>query len=435
MKKITSILSGLVLLFVFVGSASAEANWELLAPKAISFSCGGGTYDHTLDAVTNYVDGTFDGTGAYDANAAYTWDIDGEVDGDGVEFALVYTGANAGYTLNGIGTIASDGSVSGTTDGNCQSFSMSAGSAKFLRRAMITAPDENENVWGDVTFEAYLVDDDEDAIQWAVRQGTCTAGTNTVLGNVDGHSDVATMDTSNLAMQTFSFTGDMSAMPLGMYCFIYNPVEDGGESNIRLTREFELIVEDVAPLVEITSPVDAEVLQGLVDISGSVTDNVELSHYNLSLYPSTTDLSDGQTHSGDRILTDWCSGTVTLSVDFAGDFCNDWDTSNYADGDYQIRLAARDAAGNRDTSDPYVGNTSSVHVIGITIDNDDADDDGYAFNVDCDDFIPELTDPAFKNCILYKSGVEGNGILKAPGLQKEFNPKSKAAENAGKKDK
>lgn len=35
--------------------------------------------------------------------------------------------------------------------------------------------------------------------------------------------------------------------------------------------------------------------------------------------------------------------------------------------------------------------------------------------------------------ILKDSGVPGNGIDNAPGLQKEFNPKSKAAENAGKK--
>jgi hypothetical protein len=37
--------------------------------------------------------------------------------------------------------------------------------------------------------------------------------------------------------------------------------------------------------------------------------------------------------------------------------------------------------------------------------------------------------------ILQLSGVRGKGILKAPGLQKLFNPKSQAAEHAGKKDK
>jgi hypothetical protein len=37
--------------------------------------------------------------------------------------------------------------------------------------------------------------------------------------------------------------------------------------------------------------------------------------------------------------------------------------------------------------------------------------------------------------ILKLSGVRGKGILKAPGLQKLFNPKSQATEHAGKKDK
>jgi len=41
----------------------------------------------------------------------------------------------------------------------------------------------------------------------------------------------------------------------------------------------------------------------------------------------------------------------------------------------------------------------------------------------------------FKALILWLSGVPGKGIEEAPGLQKPFNPKSQAAEHAGKKDK
>ena len=272
----------------------------------------------------------------------------------------------------------------GTATGPGQAFTWSttSGTASFNRHAEITAPNSGETVSGSVNFEAYLVDDDYDGVQWAVREGTCAAGTNTVFGNVDGHSDVAIIDTSDLSMQTFSFTGDMSAMTPGMYCFIYNPREDGDEPNIRLTREFT-IADTTAPLVEISSPLDDAVLTGSVNLVGFVTDDVELSHYNLSLYPGNIDLSDGLTHSGNRLNdVNWCttptSGTVNLSANFSGDFCNDWDTTNYLDGDYQIRLAARDAAGNRDTSDPDNGNTSSVHVIQITIDNtpdDPADKD------------------------------------------------------------
>lgn len=112
---------------------------------------------------------------------------------------------------------------------------------EFIRTAEITAPEEDAYEMGEVTFEAYLSDDDVDAIQWAVREGTCAMGTNTVFGNVDNHTNVADIDTSDVSEQTFFFTADMSGMTPGMYCFIYNPVEDSGEDGIRLTREFYLL--------------------------------------------------------------------------------------------------------------------------------------------------------------------------------------------------
>jgi hypothetical protein len=117
----------------------------------------------------------------------------------------------------------------------------------YNRTAEITSPGPGEEVSGLVDFTAYLNDDDADGIQWAVREGTCAAGTNTVFGNVDGHSDVATIDTSDLANQTFSFSADMSSMTLGMYCFIYNPAEDNGEAGIRKTVEFTLVEPPVGP--------------------------------------------------------------------------------------------------------------------------------------------------------------------------------------------
>lgn len=112
----------------------------------------------------------------------------------------------------------------------------------YNRTAEITSPEADEYVYGLVDFTAYLDDDDIDPVQWAVREGTCDAGVNTVFGNVDGHSDVATIDTSDSSMQTFSFTADMTGMTSGSYCFIYNPKEDAGESNIRETVEFNLVV-------------------------------------------------------------------------------------------------------------------------------------------------------------------------------------------------
>lgn len=122
------------------------------------------------------------------------------------------------------------------------------------RMAEITAPTVGQTVSGSVNFAAYLVDDDADSVQWAVRQGTCAAPTGTVFGNVDGKTDVATLDQTDLEMQTFNFTADMSASTPGVYCFVYNPAEDSGETNIRETVEFNV----EAPVVVVLPPTDKD---------------------------------------------------------------------------------------------------------------------------------------------------------------------------------
>ncbi|HNP74997.1 MAG TPA: hypothetical protein PKL09_01385 [bacterium] len=128
----------------------------------------------------------------------------------------------------------------------------------YPRSASITAPTSSAEVYDLVDFTAYLNDDNIDPIQWTIRQGTCAAGTNTVLGNVDGHNDVAIIDTSDLSHQTFSFTADVSGLALGDYCFIYNPTEDSGETNIRKTVEFKVIDEPTPPPVGPTSKDDCK---------------------------------------------------------------------------------------------------------------------------------------------------------------------------------
>jgi len=133
MKKILTFSLAFALLVM--GSAAyadvdrVGGSWTLNAPSGIDFSCGGGTYSHMLDAADQDEAGDFTGTGYYIPNDDYTWDVDGNISEDDITFTIVYTGNNAGYTLNMVGTIAPDGSISGDTDGNCQTFSMPAGSA------------------------------------------------------------------------------------------------------------------------------------------------------------------------------------------------------------------------------------------------------------------------------------------------------------------
>ncbi|KUK79504.1 MAG: Thrombospondin type 3 repeat family, partial [Microgenomates bacterium 39_7] len=126
----------------------------------------------------------------------------------------------------------------------------------------------------------------------------------------------------------------------------------------------EIVVDNEAPLVAITSPSENDWLRDSVDILGTVTDNIELSHYNISVYPGDADYMD----FSKRLL----QNTEYLKEGFSTEnLLLTWDTAdgNFEDGEYLIRLAARDAAGNRDLNNSESGNTSSQHVITVLVDN------------------------------------------------------------------
>ena len=108
---------------------------------------------------------------------------------------------------------------------------------------------DGDVVSGTIALEAFYADEDDnnDGVQWAVRSGTCAAGTGTVLGNVDGHSDVFTWDYEN-----FLASFDTTLVANGSYCFVFNPTEDAGDPNQRLTRTFTVeneIPDTTAPAV------------------------------------------------------------------------------------------------------------------------------------------------------------------------------------------
>ena len=116
----------------------------------------------------------------------------------------------------------------------------------FVASAEITSPLDGSTQSGVVDFTAEYVDEDgDDTVQWAVRSGTCAAGTGTVYGNVDGKSTPFSWNGSS-----FSSSIDMTGNTPGSYCFIFNPREDTGDANLRITSEF--ILEEV--VVEPTDP-------------------------------------------------------------------------------------------------------------------------------------------------------------------------------------
>lgn len=371
MKKITSIVTSLLVIisfFAFIPSASAATSWDITGTYTIAFTCTSGcsgTYPHTMTVdVVDLFNGTFSGYGNYNINPAYTWVVTGTVIDSAITFYIDYTGLNPSYYVNVTGTVAGDGTMSGTATAPGQTFTWSttSGAAVFNRHAEITSPTEGQVVSGSVPFNAVLYDDDSDAVQWAVRRETCAAGTNTVWGNVDGHNDSFSWVYNDVTRRhDFSSTADTSSWVPGNYCFVFNPTEDSGEVDIRLTRNF-VLADTVAPIVTIESPIEGSSVNGIVDIYGTIVEDVELSHYNISIYPGDADFNDFSERLEQK--------TEYLTSGFDNQLIYQWDTTVYTDGDYLIRLAARDKAGNRDLSgDPYAGGDDSQHVIKVIVNN------------------------------------------------------------------
>ncbi|MFH1769652.1 MAG: hypothetical protein ABH833_03225 [Parcubacteria group bacterium] len=107
----------------------------------------------------------------------------------------------------------------------------------------ITSPEANAITFGNVELAATYDDGDDindDIVQWAVREGTCSAGTNTVVGNVDGFNDPYTWDGAD-----FSAMFDATSLDAGLYCFIFNPKDDAGEPDVRETQLFYIVQDYV----------------------------------------------------------------------------------------------------------------------------------------------------------------------------------------------
>ncbi len=109
----------------------------------------------------------------------------------------------------------------------------------------------------------------------------------------------------------------------------------------------------------------ASILSGTVNITGSLTDNTSLDHYNLSLYPASVDLSDGGSHNADRIAVagGWTTSGSTSVSGTNATIARLLDTTKLTDGAYQVRLGVADSAGHEGVFG------TSVVVISFTVDN------------------------------------------------------------------
>lgn len=126
---------------------------ETATAHALTFTYAGGTYAHTLNAglVLTAKSNTrlaFTGSGEYNGGG-YPWTIKGQVKGDHVTFTLKTTPASIlpGYVMHATGTIAADGSVSGTSSDSLsrtQPWTMPAGS--FGEVMQFTTPVTSDTV-------------------------------------------------------------------------------------------------------------------------------------------------------------------------------------------------------------------------------------------------------------------------------------------------
>jgi len=112
---IVSVLALVAALLYPSAASAALPDWNMTGQYQITFA---GSYFHTMtiDVIALNTDpGTFSGTGVWnDDPVGYTWTVTGHLDGSKLDFHIVYTGTGAGYWVDAIGTVAADGTLSGT---------------------------------------------------------------------------------------------------------------------------------------------------------------------------------------------------------------------------------------------------------------------------------------------------------------------------------
>jgi len=127
---IVSVLALVAALLSPSAAVAAPPDWNMTGTYEITFHCTAppdciGNYPHTMivELVMLSTDpGKFSGSGSYDLDPSYTWTVTGTLSGSDLAFHILYTGTNAGYTIDALGTVAADGTLSGTATGPGQTF-------------------------------------------------------------------------------------------------------------------------------------------------------------------------------------------------------------------------------------------------------------------------------------------------------------------------
>lgn len=103
--------------------------WDITGDWVLEFDYLGSLYIHDMTVVDN----TFTGTGGYPAGGSYTttWTVTGTVSGDDIEMKIEYDSSS--YYVDVVGTIAEDGTMSGTWSNASQSGTWQSTSGVAIR--------------------------------------------------------------------------------------------------------------------------------------------------------------------------------------------------------------------------------------------------------------------------------------------------------------
>lgn len=258
-------------------------------------------------------------------------------------------------------------------------------------------------VSGTTTLSAFYSDengDGNDGVQWAVRSNSCSSGT--VLGNVDSHSDVAVWNSED-----FSYSFDTTSLPNDDYCFVFNPTEDTGDDNQRLTRLFTVDNTSTPPTVTIENPTPAEssYVRGIVTGRVIATDDEGMGSSYLRFWK-------GAFESGiDNLVGNCQNAPGNIGLGTHVDTSCDFNSTIHPDGTYVFSAQFLDADTQWGSAQRtfIVDNTRPV----VTLDEPSAGDNVFAsstvsFKIDATDnfALNRITGNIYQNGLLYDSNSQ-----------------------------
>jgi hypothetical protein len=123
MKKLISLFSLIAFIFAFsaVKASAVAQNWNLAGNWKIDFAVDGSGYDANLYDLTLTQSGdVLSGLGQYPSPSpyAYAWTVTGAISGDSFTLVDTYTQGAVGTVMNMTGTVALDGTISGSWNDN-----------------------------------------------------------------------------------------------------------------------------------------------------------------------------------------------------------------------------------------------------------------------------------------------------------------------------